>query len=144
MFVYIIGKPRNQEELEAIWGHENIIFVDTIEEYEQHRLTSKKPDLVWIDDVEPVKPTVHVLCIDGPQYNKPLVAELMTPLANFDMTAIEARVLAGSPDLVIDSMAYALKAVIKNLPEPITAKCADDRRRHSKGDKHRNRRYRWS
>ena len=60
MLVYIIGKPRNQEELEAIWGHESIIFVDTIEEYEQHRLTGKKPDLVFIDDVEPTKPTTGV------------------------------------------------------------------------------------
>ena len=37
MLIYIIGKPRNQEELEAIWGHENIVFVDTVEEYRAHR-----------------------------------------------------------------------------------------------------------
>ena len=52
MLVYIIGKPRNQEELEAIWGHENIIFVDDTEEYREHKLYGKTPSMCIIDEYQ--------------------------------------------------------------------------------------------
>ena len=60
MIIYMVGKPHSRAELEATTMHHEIVFIDTIEEYEQHRLTGKKPDLVFIDDVEPTKPTTGV------------------------------------------------------------------------------------
>lgn len=43
MVIYMVGKPKNREELEAIAMYDQIIFIDAVEEYLEHRLYGKLP-----------------------------------------------------------------------------------------------------
>ena len=109
MLIYIIGKPRNQEELEAIWGHENIVFVDTVEEYRAHR-----------DAQVGRTNAVHAIIED----------ELPMPTRRINVGAI-GHIGRDKTQLtaILSMMGFA---------------AIEYRTRRSKGDKHRNRRHRWS
>lgn len=158
MLIYIIGKPQNQEELKAIWGHENIIFVDTVEEYRAHRdaqVGGTNAVHAIIDDELPI-PTgrINVGTIGHIGRDK---TQLTTIISRMDFAAIEARIaghLSGKQagTILVDSLAILdqldnpMDAYLERLkkveePEPMPI---EYRTRRSKGDKHRNRRHRWS
>lgn len=147
MIVYIIGKPRSREELEAIWNHDEIVFVDSVEEYQAHRdahmINGKKPTMVIVDELEPL-PRVNVGSIGHVDRGK---YALSAALANLDFSEIELRVAATIErgeivDPMMDPKGFQKLVDRITMPEPMPV--IDTHQRRSKGDKHRNRRFRWS
>ena len=139
MKTYIVGKPRTRKELEEIFEHDQIVFVDSVEEYREHALNGTKPTMVIIDELVDESPTDRrnvgfIGHLDRGKHNLVALIALLANLGLQDRVVIADGGFPAEKDL--------LKAIDFDMPEPVEINYTGGRR--SKGDKHRNRRHRWS
>lgn len=144
MQIIVIGaRPANQERLKEIWLHDEILFLDTLEDYQQwctdRQIAGKPAPMVIINDVEKV-----VRAKPNPRYfTNPHLAAL---LAKMDFSKLEERILAAQvrgDSIMVGSYMGEAKQLKEILPQAIEPIPDSGRTRRSKGEKHANRRHRW-
>lgn len=135
MKIFVIGaKPATKEALEEISLHDEIVFLETLDDYRAYcglrddELAGKKPEMVIIDDVEPmVRPRVYVASLGG----RTLGRSLSLPAIALAMAALESK--------PVTPTTYPIRAH-RDHDMPVLT---DSSRRRSKGERKGNKRYRW-
>lgn len=144
MQIIVIGvRPESQDDFKKIWLHDEILFLDTLEDYQQwcadRQNTSKKSHLVFVDDVP--KP-VAIKALSRHSTNTHLAALL----AQMDFSKVEERTLAAQvsgDSIMVGSYMGKAKQLKEILPQAIEPIPDSGRTRRSKGEKRANRRHRW-